>query len=970
MKIKKDKSRGRLKSLSKVILGIMTVATLSAPIQAFAHNAYFLGITVDTGGNKYMGTVAYDDNSMKANNHKEAKIGGFYKDNVLDGSFTIPEVDLKKMGDGSKSSYNLETGNGDKALIYTFPSIHTRALTGGCATDASSKDMDRAYWVNDTLVGSLNDAIQFVMNNSDYKQSSSTENTTQKFMNLAVKMSTAGGTVMSSGGSATFEFNAKTFTVTKGYDKPAKGLVPGDYIKISADKVPATPFVYDVPKGYYDETGSDQVHKDAQPLNSSLPEEYKTKIKTDKLDVEYLSWKHIVLQGNYNYVVNGTSYSKVTEILKPDKFTQAINDLLNNIVGSIRSILGLYSLQELMLNQGVRSSSYYYGIMPNSWYISSVTLHYVCQAIAWSLIIGALVKLLIQRNFASINTSMRVNLMEGIQNILLTGFLLTLIIPLFSILASLNARLVNVFGHASLYIDIFGSSNGTTSGLIGGIILNILYFVIMCYFNFIYIVRGITVALLFGTAPLFVCSIAFGGKYKQLFGNFLKELVTNIYLQTFHAICLAFFATVSIGGSARGIESIVLIYSFIPLTQFFRTNLMGLSGDAGDKIAGNALSTGASLATGFISGATMGNKQGKAGSGAGAGAGGSAKTQGANSMGGGIQTKSSDKLRSKADNTPPGRPGGNGAVSSNIGVEDNGGAIRPLSGDAKDTIPNAQLTKFGKAKETLGNVANSSVGKAIGGTARIGAGIGKMAVGTGMAIAGSAVGSNQLVQRGVGTVSQGAIGAMNPISSGVNSAKGKMGEAINNHSHVPQNEGFMYSQDNGNGTIDYKHGMDGLSSDTGIASMTDTGSGIQYELGGRYNEDSNTFEFGNYKDDGAFVPNETLNGSHGNNINEMLGVFASDNDEAKDFYKKQGITDVGYTNNGGNIVVSTSKGHGGINRVSTSGNSYVVNKNNTAPVSMKEAVKVPSYAEHNAKVQAQEQAKAETKAEKKEKSKK
>lgn len=920
----------------------MTFATLSTPIQAFAHNAYFLGVTVDTGSNRYMGTVAYDDNSMLANNHKEAQIAGFYNSKILDDSFSLPTVDPNKMGDDAKDRYKtagVEDGNGDKAMIYTFPAVHTRALVGGTETDASSKDMDRAYWVNETLIGSFNDALSFIMSNSGYSSSNS-DNNTKKFMDLGVALANAG----KAGGTVTF--NSKTFTVTKGYDKPANGLKSDDYVQIKGENTQATPFIYKVPKGYFS----------GQPLSGNLPEKYAGDNLNGK-DVDYLTWKHIVLQGNYNYEVSGTSYAKVTEILKPDKFSQAISDLLNFILGSLRSALGLYSFQELMLNDGVRSSSYYYGIMPNSWYISAQTLHFVSQVIAWALIIGALVKLLIQRNFASINTSMRVSLMEGIQNIVLTGFLLTLIIPLFQILASLNMKLVAVFAHASLYSSLFGTTSGTSSGLIGGIILNIMYFLIMCYFNFVYIIRGITVALLYGTAPLFVCSIAFGGKYKQLFGNFVKELVTNIYLQTFHAICLAFFASVSVGGSARGIESIVLIYAFIPLTQFFRTNLMGLSGDMGDKLAGNALSTGASMATGFFMGSSMGNKQGKAsagassGAGSGAGAGG-VRTQGANaSGGGGIQTKSSDQLRNRAESNKSSATSGSTTAS--------GGHATSVNGGANDEIPNAQLTKLGKAKEALGNFADSKTGKTLGATGKMAGNIGKMAFGAGMAIGGSAVGSRELTSMGTRSLSKGANGATSQVSSGYNAVKGKVGQAINDHSYVKQDEGFMYSQDLGNGTIDYKHGMAGLEADTGIAGMTDTGNGVQYELGGRYDKESNSFEYGSYNEEGKFEPNESLNGTQGHaNLNEMLGAFASDDDEAKDFYKKQGIADVGYTKDGGNLMLTTSKGYGGVNRVSSSGSNYVINKGNTAPVSMKDVTNVPSYGDHSAKIEAQkEQAK-------------
>lgn len=896
--------------LKKIILGLITVASISTPLQAFAHDAYFLGVTIDTGTNRYMGTVAYDNNTLIANNHKEAKIAGFYSPIIMKDEFKLPKVDRAKVGNDAKLNYTglgVSSGDGDLPLIYTFPSKHTRTVVGGCTTDANSKDMDRAYWVNDTLVTSLNDALVFVMSNSNCVPKNVD---TQSFMQLAVDLANTCGN-----GSGKFTFNSVEFTVTKGYNKPANGLVSDDYIQISSKDIKATPFIYKVPKGYYP----------GQDLDTNLPKEYEDKISEN--DVEFLTWKHIVLQGNYNYEVNGTSYAKVTEILKPDKFSQAISDLLNFILGTVRSALGLFTFQELMLNQGVRSSNYLFGVMPYAWYKSAQTLHFVCQVIAWVLIIGALVKLLISRNIASINTSMRVNLMDGIQNIIFTMFLLTLIVPLFQVLCSLNAKLVDVFANASMYSDMFGNMLGTSSGIIGSIIINIMYFFVMCYFNFVYIIRGITVALLYGTAPLFVCSIAFGGKYKQLFGNFLKELVSNIFLQTFHAICLAFFATVSINGGARGIESLVLAYSFIPLTQFFRTNLMGLSGSTGDKLAGSALSTGAGIATGLISG----SKQKKSGQNSGGANSSSSSSTSSSANSNSIKTNSSDKLRNKTG----------------------GGNIRSVNGGANDEIPNSQLTKLGKVGNIAGNVVNSKPIKALKSTGKFAGSVGKMALGTGMALGGSAIGSNELAKAGTRSMASGVGGAMGQMSNGFNNVKGKVGEAYANNSHVPQKEGHMYSQDLGNGTVDHKNGASGLEADTGIKDIVDTGNGMQYELGGKFNPDTNTFDYGKYDDDGKFVPNNDLNGTEAHkNLNEMIQSFATDDKEAINYYKKQGINDLGYNADTGSLIISANKGYAGVNKVNKSGNSYIINKNNMAPVSMKNVANVPSYADHCAKMEA------------------
>lgn len=923
-------TREALKPLSKALLGIMTFAILSTPIQAFAHDSYFVAITVDTGSYNYMSTVAFDDNSSKANNHKEAQLGaGFFNPTVLNGTFVVPKITTDPTLEGKDiKSYDgtLLPPDGDKGLIYTFPSVHTGAIFSGAYNDATTVDMDRAYWVSTTAVSSFNDALKLIMGNSTLSGDK-----TKVFMQLGANLANAGG-VARAGGTGTFEYGNKIkYSVTKAVSpKVAPGLLAENYVTVSGANIATTTFIYDVPKGYY--YFKDAVHQSVQPLYSTVPEKIK-KNYIDK-DIAYLSWKHIALQGNYNYEMTGVSYSGVDAIVKPGKITQAINEFFNDVLGSLRSALGLYSLQELMLSQGTRGTTFYAGIMPVSWYKSAQILHWVSQVIAWMLIMGALVKLLVQRNIASINTAMRVNLMEGIQNIILTGFLLTLIIPLFQIICILNSKLVAVFGSASAYVEFFGNAKGTSAGLIGGIIINCIYFYVTLYFNFVYIVRAITVSLLYGVAPLFVCSIAFGGKYKQMFGTFVKELISNIYMQTFHAILLAFIANLSAMGSARGIESVVIVYAFIPLTQFFRTNLMGLSGDATEKIAGNALSGGLGVAGSFASGAvskakstSKSNSENKSKS----------KSNSNTTSDSNIKTKSFDDAKFKKG-TGNSSSSGTGTSGEN-GTSIESGTIHGLGNDAKDIIPNNELKSVPNA---ISKVANSGAvkgavmgAKAIGSVGKVALQIAKVPVGAGIALGNSAIGNKDGVRSGTDMMKSG-IGDVRSMGASVGSS---VKSGINNKSQKQGNEGHMYHEDLGNGSIDYKMNEKGLKKDTGISDMTDTGNGVQYALDGKYDADTNKFTFAN---------DELNSGEDYENLNEMIGAYASDDDDAKAYYKTQGIKGIGVNDNN-QLVVSSAKGRSGMNSVSKSGKSFIINKSNDAPVSMKSGYNVPSYTQYSEK---------------------
>lgn len=924
----KKKKRAFIKGLSKVLLAIISSGVVLTPIQAVAHNAYFLGITVDTSKFRYEGTVGFDDNDLVANNHKEAQIADFSSFEIKADGFKLPTPTLNMDGDKNKDKYKdtsgVRGGNGDHGMIYTFPAIHDRTSPW----DGGSQDMDRAYWVSENLIGGFNEAMTFVMARSGFDKSSS--NALSDFMKLAVKVADTGGSAIRNG-SATLTENGKTIKFTKGAKSVANGLISDYYLTLSVDGE-SVETIYKVPKGYMP----------GQELYPTVPEKMRDELRglgkfdEDDADIAFLNWRHVVLQAHYNYEVKNVSYSSVTEIIKPGKLEQMVSELLASLVGKLRDMLGLFSLQELMLNQGTRDGGYLYGIMPKQWFKSSQLLHWVCQVIAWSLLIGALVKLLVQRNIASINTSMRVNLMEGIQNILLTGFMLSLIIPIFHALGSINDKLVNVFGQSSMWIQAFGDTTTGSSGLLAVVVMNIVYFTIMLYFNFVYIMRAITVSLLYATAPLFVVSIAFGGKFKQLFGNWMKELISNIFMQSFHAISLSFFASANYAG-VRGIEGVVLLYAFVPMTQFFRQSLMGLSGGTAEKLGGQALGAGISMVSGAIGGATMGSKV------SGASANKTATTKQTSSTGG-IQTKSSEALRQKS----------NPSANSQEGI----GKVNGF-GDASDRIPNAELTNFGKGVEKFndwkqnsksGKVA-SGVGSALVTGAKVGGKVVKTAgsvggkalsvgAGAGMVIAGSSIGNQQLAGLGGRNLMKGTSGL-------VSSAKGTMSSAKEGMSNLAQkttdklmykspsdNEGLMYANDKGDGTIDYKHDSEGLRMGAGISQINDNGKSLQYELDAMYDEKSGNVKF----------ETDSLNkGESYENLNSMVSSFANSDEEAMAYYQKQGIQHVGLNENTGKVVITKSKMNSGTNSVSKSGDSVVINKDNTANFSNKDVYNIPKY---------------------------
>ncbi|KXY51390.1 hypothetical protein AT268_33490 [Bacillus cereus] len=913
------KKGGFFKTLSKFALTAVTATTLlMSPIKAYAHDAYFMGIAIDFGSNRYNAVVSFDDNTTIESNHRESEIG-IFAEKAKTSSFEIPSISGEK--DKVKKAYDdivpdvgkLDMAGKDWPLVYTFPGYHTGTTED--STAATGLDRERAYWVADTLVNSFNDALSYIMSVSGFsKKEADKEFSREDFVQLAINVANASDSAMD-GNSGSVEFNGKSFAFSSGKDvpNPVKGTDKAHYVKIKGEGAEPAYFVAMVPKGYYP----------GQELATSLPKSAQKKVKD--FEVKNLDWKRIVLQGNTNYVKSEITFSQVDKLAKPGKIEQYFSEFISSVLGTIRQLLGLYSFQELMLNDGQRSATTYQGIMPLTWFDSAQSLFWVCQCLAWALIIGAIVKLLVSRNLSAVNPMMRVNLIDGIQNLLMTGFMLALIGPLFHILAIINYKLVAVFGSASNYSHAFGTADTMSSGLVGAILINIAFFIIMIYFNFVYIMRAITVALLYSTAPLFVVSIAFGGKYKQLFGNYMKELTSNIYMQTFHALMIAFFANVTTLGQTRLIESIILLIAFVPMTQWFRQNLMGLSGGGiSGQIGGQALSMGMNMVGGAtagymeqrnrkktmesVSGGSQMNKKGAQNfNGIGAGGSGGAN-MGANSMAD-VDSKQTHAMNSQ---------------------------MRGMNGTAGGNSPTPSLKKKSILKEGA-----KGMGRIAMATAKVGAVGGVMAGSSAVGDrAGMGLATDLAKQKGMQTFNKAndSFTARKENGNGnIKSALGTMKDLTTGSSpdsldsYTQQAEGYMKEDIANNGAVTRYHNVKGLEEDTGIKQMVDVGDNKMYV---EYDFDETTQQFNN----------SNLNGTQEEqNLATVMESFKNNDKHAMDYYKTKGILHATVNKEKGTVGVWVDKEAFGYKNVSKSGNNYIIQKDMNANFSNNEMLKIPNY---------------------------
>lgn len=543
-------TKNYIKRAVALLVLIMTIISIN-PFISYAHDSYFLQVLIDENTMQYQGNVVSDKASFfnKESKHIEATLGNFSNIKGWNGSTNI-------------SSYSSSEGNNDgtDAMIFTFPSHEVKK---GKKNNATQKDVERAYEIRDNLIPGLNDALRIISGGSTKELS------LDEMVSLSESLSQGSG--LPNGWS--ISYSGDIATLTKGKE--------------------VYEFTYRIKKGY----------------NDSSDILYDSAIKSDNT---YITWQQLMHQGNYAYKIKEHTAIDANEYNKPGIMEQKIVEMFESLFNGLRNLLGLYNTNDLIFNEGIRGSqAWYMGAMSRDWMDKAVNFHVLFQGIAWSLISLAVVKQLMQKNFATINPSMRVSMIETIKDLFLTGFILANIYPIINMLLFFNLKLVDIFGASAVdFTNLSGINNYSNS--LSGVVLQVFYLIVGIYLNFVYIIRAITLAILIASAPLFVVSIAFGGKWKQLFSTWLRELISNIFLQSFHAFTLSFF--IGIQTSSRGIEGMVVAFALIPMTEFFRTLLMGQGGGMANSLGMASVTAGASMLAGTankVGGGSNGHKNGE-----------------------------------------------------------------------------------------------------------------------------------------------------------------------------------------------------------------------------------------------------------------------------------------------------------------------------------------------------------------------
>jgi len=557
---------------------------------------------------------------------------------------TITSSSTKSFG-GNKNDFTEGSGEGMKVL--TFPAMH-----GGGAKDVTQAETEYAIEIGNTLSESLNSMLSMINGGKRYGSVSELVNksilirptdvgytvvNTGQEKNYVIIYGTPeiwGGIVTeseNSGSKLSGNYTSTSITSSNNFAKAFanKGYPNADnngnllaYVipiidsaggsfnatyNINADNLvwsELSTFVWAMPKGYAKIDGIDSSLK----FTDGNHKEYS--YVADGNDSPWITIHHISMYANNAYKNHNISIdTKQSSTESGSWIMTIIVEFFQTLLQGLRSVLGLSDMHTLVYNKGARSSSSWnYGAMNDTWWTVVLRYHLIFQSLAWFLIICGFIKILIDLNLSTINPGKRVSAIQTVQRFVVVGFLLVTVIPIIQFMLNMNSSIVQIFASQ---VDPNASEAPVIASL-AGLVLQFAYFGICVYINFTYIMRSVIIGILTVTAPFFIASMAFSQSNKQLFDSWLREITANIFMQSIHAFSLAFLTNlVATGG---GLESLVISYSIIPLTELVRTLVFQGAGshasNLGMSAASKAINAGQSM-VGALSSAGAGKAMDK-----------------------------------------------------------------------------------------------------------------------------------------------------------------------------------------------------------------------------------------------------------------------------------------------------------------------------------------------------------------------
>lgn len=547
---------------------------MTAPnkLQGWAYNVTTVQTTVDTRGWQILASVV-DENVGAFLDHATPNEGKRYSFQELSVIANTKGTDMEQVitmlegiiSVGSKDPAivtNPEGGNVNTSnLVMTFPGKIEGIIWHKSST---ANDADRASSVVTALGFSINDAFSFA-NGGNYTPSGSSEEERVKKYGTDMVAFLRAVDAASKGGSGSY--NGYTFTLpsdaeTANMRKTDSSLRSSDFVKISKGGASSI-FQYRIKKGYVSGSENFGLFQTAE-------------------DIEYLNWAVFAYEAFGNFLMTDENLRVIPENVyasNPNSFEKMLVGMLSSICDFIKNALGLWGVDELVFNVGVRGSAMYAGgIYPTSWEPVVWALFFISELGAFLVLAIAILQNVLKKAMSTVNPVIRASLMQQVKDILAVAIVLGLLPVLLQMLVSLSGTFCTVMSDAigqGSFSDRFKTLSAQ-GGTLGGLLLQIFYLGMLVTLNVFYMIRSYTVALLIILSPIFVVFFAMGENKKTSGKQWLGELAGNIFMQPIHALVLG--AALLFPSTARPIETLALFYAFMPISNVIRGLMFGNGG--------------------------------------------------------------------------------------------------------------------------------------------------------------------------------------------------------------------------------------------------------------------------------------------------------------------------------------------------------------------------------------------------------
>lgn len=641
---------------------ILAPLILSTPISA--HNAYYIATTIDVANKKVVAEVMYDE------------VGDLVNRGWLDPKNLVSDGELKhkenQLFNRISEHGGIEEGGkkSNPPLYYTFPpGMRKKPGSDKILLEPLSADAKRASEAASTLTSSLNKLLYDMLY---YNTGRKTFNTVEEFEKYLKEVSFL---KQVNRRTVKTDFESGTSSLSVGRLNSGKAGDARKYVVLDT-KEGKKYYLFEIIKGY-----KSPKFEDGSP--SYLVDSGNQWEGTDTLNLGDIAYQALL------YSNMGIFSSNLNEVKKPGVIERKVVEFLGSILISIKSTLGLYSIEELVFSEGDRdpnAGSWYMGAVRTDWMEKGLGFFMIFTAIAASLSGIIIMRLLYKRVLEANNPMVQFTLKRAMMEFLTAMLFMGLCMPVFNTLLRINYRLSLMFrSTVPQGFSAVGSVGGEYQ-TIGGLIIGFIWFVIEVILNAQFLIRAIMIAFLISIAPLAIISIAVEDGRRRTFGTWSRELVANIFLQSFQAFVLSFF--LNLQNSGRMIESIIVTITIIPLSQFFKNLLIGDAGGSmkmGSGLGKLGIGAGVAGAIGLANGAMGGVKEAYS----------RFKGSGGGSIGG---TKSDDPT-----DFGGGGPGGGGPDGPP--PDDNGPVISAVKG-GEDLSPG---TSNLRAKNREGEIGSFSV---------------------------------------------------------------------------------------------------------------------------------------------------------------------------------------------------------------------------------------------------------------------